>query len=407
MKKVYVILAIVFCVIASNVFVLAEEINSPYYGVYNAENMELLIGENTQEKIAIASITKIMTAIVSIENINNLGDQVVIDMDVIAGKVDSDLVTAGLVSGQALTYYDLIATMLIPSGADSAVYLQNIIFNDEDLFIQKMNEKAQEIGMNNTHFANVTGLDDENNYSTIEDVAKMMAYAINNEDLKQILSQKEYTTSDGSISVKSTISNLSDKANITTHLIFGGKTGTTGDAGICLASFSKDEKEDVDLIAVVTGSNMYSASPYNVIDSEKLYEEVITHYLYRPIVLKDELLVILPTHLAKEETIEIYAKEDIKKYLANVDYDKIEIIYDGVEVIEYNTPVGEKIGTITYYYDSKEVGSMDVILEEELHLDIIKWAQEHKKELVIGVVLFLSLIVIALLFTKKKKVKDN
>ena len=62
--------------------------------------------------------------------------------------------------------------MLVPSGADSAVYLQNTVFGDENVFIDKMNEKAQEIGMYNTHFSNVTGLDDENNYSTIEDVAK-------------------------------------------------------------------------------------------------------------------------------------------------------------------------------------------------------------------------------------------
>lgn len=406
MKKLKIILVLIFCMCMLNSFIFAEDITSPYYGVYNAENMELLIGQNTQEKISIASITKIMTAIVSIEN-TNLDEVITIDMSRIFGKVDEDLVTAGLIDGQELTYYDLVATMLVPSGADSAIYLQNIVFDDENYFIDKMNEKAQEIGMYNTHFSNVTGLDDENNYSTIEDVAKMMHYALENSKLKEIMSLKSYTTTDGYITVKSTIDNLSSRANITTHLIMGGKTGTTGDAGICLASFSRDEVEDVDLIAVVTGSNMYSSTPYNVIDSEKLYEEVITHYIYRPIVLKDELLVRIPTHLAKEESIEIYAKEDIKKYLANVDYDKIEIIYDGVEVVEYNTPIGEKIGTITYYYDSKEVGSMDVILEEELHLDIVKWAKEHKKELVIGVVVFLSLIVIALLLTKKKNKKTN
>lgn len=402
MKKIKTILIALLCVLTLCSAVYADEINSPYYGVYNAENMELLIGENTQEKISIASITKVMTAIVTIDNIQDVNDKITIDMESIYGKVDEDLVTAGLLDEETLTYYDLLATMLVPSGADSAVYLQNIVFGDENVFIDKMNEKAQEIGMYNTHFSNVTGLDDENNYSTIEDVAKMMNYARNNETLKEIMSLKTYTTTDGNITVKSTISNLSSKAGITTHLILGGKTGTTGDAGICLASFSKDEKEDVDLIAVVTGTNMYSSTPYNVIDSEKLYEEVITHYIYRPIVLKDELLVRLPTHLAKEETIEIHAKEDIKKYLANVDYNKIDIIYEGEEVIEYNTKVGTKLGTITYYYDSKEVGSMDVILEQELHLDIVKWTKEHKKELVIGVVAFLSLVVIALLFTKKE-----
>ena len=282
MKKIKIILISIFCILVFNSDVFADEINSPYYGVYNAENMELLIGQNTQEKIAIASITKIMTAIVTIDNIQDVNEKITIDMESIYGKVDEDLVTAGLLDEEELTYYDLLATMLVPSGADSAVYLQNTVFGDENVFIDKMNEKAQEIGMYNTHFSNVTGLDDENNYSTIEDVAKMMNYARNNQTLKEIMSLKTYTTTDGNITVKSTISNLSTKAGITTHLILGGKTGTTGDAGICLASFSRDEKEDVDLIAVVTGTNMYSSTPYNVIDSEKLYEEVITHYIYRP-----------------------------------------------------------------------------------------------------------------------------
>ena len=405
MKKIKTILIALFCILTLCSAVYADEINSPYYGVYNAENMELLIGQNTQEKISIASITKIMTAIVAIDNIQDVNEKITIDIDNISGKVDTDLVTAGIYNGQELTYYDLLATMLIPSGADSAVYLQNIIFNDEELFIQKMNEKAQELGMKSSHFANVTGLDDDENYSTIEDVAKMMKYAIDNDTLKEIMMLKEYTTTDKNITVKSTITNLAKRADITTNLILGGKTGTTGDAGICLASFSRDEKENVDLIAVVTGTNMYSAKPFNVIDSMELYEEVITHYLYRPIVLKDELLVRIPTHLANLDMVEIHAKEDIKKYLADVDYDKIEIVYDGVDLVEYNTKVGTSLGTITYYYDGKEIGKMDATLEEELHLDIKKWAIEYKKEIVIGVVAFLSLTVIALLFTKKKNRK--
>ena len=91
--------------------------------------MELLIGQNTQEKIAIASITKIMTAIVTIDNIQDVNEKITIDMESIYGKVDEDLVTAGLLDEEELTYYDLLATMLVPSGADSAVYLQNTSFS--------------------------------------------------------------------------------------------------------------------------------------------------------------------------------------------------------------------------------------------------------------------------------------
>ena len=76
MKKIKIILISIFCILVFNSNVFADEINSPYYGVYNAENMELLIGQNTQEKIAIASITKIMTAIVTIDNIQDVNEVV-------------------------------------------------------------------------------------------------------------------------------------------------------------------------------------------------------------------------------------------------------------------------------------------------------------------------------------------
>ena len=208
-----------------------DNIISSNYGVYQASDLKLLYGQNTQEKISIASITKLMSAVVAIENINDLNEQIIIDYSLISNNLDPELAVAGIYDGQTLTYYDLLATMLVPSGADSAIYLSEITFNDSDKFIAEMNKKAHELQMNNTNFSNVTGLDDQDNYSTIEDLAKLLKYVLENNTLKEIISLKEYTTTDGELTVSSTISRSAKRYGIDLNYILGGKTGTTEDAG--------------------------------------------------------------------------------------------------------------------------------------------------------------------------------
>ena len=190
MKNKFLIIFIFFNLILSTVLGAEnlDNITSTNYGVYEADNLKQLYGQNTQEKISIASITKLMTAVIAIENINDLNEYITVDYSLISKSLDPELAVADIYNGQTLTYYDLLATMLIPSGADSAIYLSEIIFNDSTEFINQMNKKAHELQMNNTNFSNVTGLDDENNYSTIEDVAKLLKYVLENNTLKEIIS---------------------------------------------------------------------------------------------------------------------------------------------------------------------------------------------------------------------------
>ena len=230
--------------------------------MYNLEDMGLIYGKNIDEKISIASITKVMTAIVAVENVEDVYDSVKVDYNKISKWLYEDLSIAGIYDGQELTYYDLIATMLIPSGADSAIFIASSIFKNYNEFINKMNEKASELGMNSTHFSNPVGYDDENNYSTIEDVAIMMKYALENNTLKDILTMKKYTTSDNKLTVYSTLDSLAIKYGVQIDKIIGGKTGTTQNAGRCLASFSDDE--GVPLLVIVVGSPLYSNMPLSI-----------------------------------------------------------------------------------------------------------------------------------------------
>ena len=401
---IYIILTIIF-----NSYIFAtinfDDIYSPNVGVYNLENMEMIYGKNENEIISFASITKVMTAIVAIENIENINDTVIVDYSKIDGKVDIELVTAGIYDGQSLTYYDLLATMLVLSGADSAEYLANIIFDSEEIFIQKMNDKAEEIGMNNTSFSNVTGLDDEENYSTINDLAKMMKYALDNEYLKEIMSLRSYTTTDNSITVSSSISNATTRYGINIEYIIGGKTGTTGDAGLCLASFSEDD--GVELLAIVTGTSMYSNTMYSVIDSENIYEKVINSYSNQNIVSVGEELYQVPCICTKQESIKILSKEDIAIYTDVIDKDAIKIEYDGMDTLDYTVKQGENIGKVKVYYKDKLIRELDIILDEKLEFSLIKWIDINIENIIIFIGMIVIFISTITLIYKKKNIKNR
>lgn len=363
-------------------------------GIYNADTMELLYGENEKEKISVASITKVMTAVVCVDNIKDLNKEIVIDYDVISSNLDPELAIAGIYNNQIITYYDLLATMLVPSGADSAMYLASTVCENYDTFISKMNEKAKEIGMNNTSFSNPTGLDDENNYSTIEDVVKLINYAIQNNTLKEIMSMDSYTTSDGNLKVRSTIDKAAKRYGMTLDYIIGGKTGTTGDAGQCLASFSLDD--NTLLICVVTGSSMYSSKPNNIIDSESLYEYISELYSLKPIVKINDELVKVNTICCKQDNITFYSDEEVLKYISEFNKEKLNIIYDGVDEIEYGTKVGEKIGKVDIYYGNVYLKSIDLILKEKLQFSLKKWIILNKTGIIIIsgiIIIFVTLIV--------------
>lgn len=377
-----------------------EKIHSSNVGVYNLEDMGLIYGKNIDEKISIASITKVMTAIVAVENVEDVYDSVKVDYNQISKWLYKDLSIAGIYDGQELTYYDLIATMLIPSGADSAIFIASSIFKNYNEFINKMNEKASELGMNSTHFSNPVGYDDENNYSTIEDVAIMMNYALENNTLKDILTMKKYTTSDNKLTVYSTLDSLAIKYGVQIDKIIGGKTGTTQNAGRCLASFSDDE--GVPLLVIVVGSPLYSNMPYNLIDTEYLYNIIQKEYSKRYIFVKGDKVFKIPTLYTTKKYVDIEVPEDVMVYTDKIEQKDIKVQYEGISLIDSSIKIGEKLGKLSIKYKGKNIYESDVFLEENLKFSITKWIKTEYSTVTWMTGIALILISISLRLDEKK-----
>ena len=376
-------------------FVSALEIDSKNAILYNLNEDKVIFEKNSNEITSIASLTKIMTTIVAIENIEDLDAKVTIAERDFNGLYDASL--AGFKVGDEVTYRDLLYGTMLSSGAEASQALANNISGSINGFVELMNEKAKELGMKNTHFVNTSGLDINNHYSTVYDVALLLKYCLNNETFKTIFESTSYKTSNGELTLYSTFRYTAIKYNYKNDYILGAKTGYTDDAGKCLASIAYDQNNDILYLLVTTGANTSTDDAYHIKDATNIYTYYFENYEYVNLVDKDELLVSIKTKYSKNKYLNFYAKEDVSFYTKKDEFDKnkIKIIYDGVNTINQTIKKGEKLGTVSIYYDDEYINSLDIILNDEYKFSIIYFLLQNKKitiPVILGICILIYLI---------------
>ena len=388
MNKYLKILLIIVCLFTFNVNALELNINSKNAILYNMDSNEVLYEKNENEKVQIASLTKIMTAIITLDKIDDLDKQVIIKSEDLKGLNEKNLVTAGFTIGEVVTYRDLLYALLLPSGADAATSLARNISKSEEEFVKLMNDKVKELKLTNTNFSNPIGLDDENNYSTAKEMSIIFSYALKNEKFKEIITKGEYTSSDGKLTFKSTIKKNASKYNIDVSYILGGKTGTTDNAGLCLATIANSN--DVNYMLITTGAIYDKKSPHHIEDAKIIYDYFISNYSNQKIVDKNNSFKTLKTKYAKEKEVKLYPSKDVIKYLPN-DYKKedVKYVYNGEEVV---TPFTKgKLGTLKIYYKDKLINTQKIYLNKKISLSIIEVIKEN---IIIILVIFILLIIL-------------
>jgi len=221
------------------------------------EQGDVLYEKNADAIIYPASLTKIMTAIVAIEMTDNLQTQTIVEPQTIANYTAQNASMAGFQAGDFVTMEDLLYGTLLASGADATGTLADAVAGSEDKFVTLMNNKAQELGMHETHFVNTSGLHDEAHVSTVRDISKLLRYALENPTFYQIFTSKNYTTY---VPNQLIITNsLFTKLPGLDSPIIGGKTGYTPEAGLCLATII--EKEGKSFLFITTNAPSYIWNP--------------------------------------------------------------------------------------------------------------------------------------------------
>jgi len=223
--------------------------NSLYAIIIDTETNEIVAQHDYNVKMYPASLTKVMTLIVVMDYINNrdisaLDERVTIKDNMVTPMIQAQASRAGFVVGETPTVRDLIYGLILPSGADAAIALAEYVAGSEAAFVRLMNEKAAEIGLKYTHFQNPVGLHSEQNYSTAEEMAMLLNYAIQDDFCKQVLSTYQYTVPPSAqnpegIVLTSTMFGRMKGDEMPGVVVKGGKTGFTSEAGQCLASFAE------------------------------------------------------------------------------------------------------------------------------------------------------------------------
>ncbi len=214
--------------------------------LFDLENQEVLYAKNIHERLYPASLTKIMTALVALKY-GNLDDEVTVGWE--CEEIDPESSVCEIDPGEVYSLRDLLYGLMIASGNDAAMTIAVHVGGSVENFVALMNQEAMEVGATNTHFVNVHGLHDENHYTTAYDLYLIFHEALKYEGFEDLISQSfytaTYTTAQGEQmeltwnSTNQYFTGISEQPENVT--VFGGKTGTTDEAGACLLLLSKDE----------------------------------------------------------------------------------------------------------------------------------------------------------------------
>ena len=260
------------CVTAKDVEFKAFRTRDEFHGalLFDLNSQEVLYSERVHEKLYPASTTKILTAYLALKY-GDLLDSVTVSKN--ATNIPSDSSSANLKVGDVLTLRDLLYGLMLPSGNDSAIAIAEHISGSVEEFAKLMNKEAKALGATNSHFVNPHGYQDKKHYTTAYDLYLIFNECIKDETFLDIISAKKWTTTVGEKSgARRTVTwNQSNQfINGAREVpkgisLFGGKTGTTYDAGACILLYGKN-KSDVPYISIIMGAssrrNLYDNMTY-------------------------------------------------------------------------------------------------------------------------------------------------
>lgn len=232
--------------------------------LYNLTDDKEVLSKNENERLPMASLTKIMTVRVALKHITDLAAIAPVDTDAYHRAIDMNASMAGFRGGEATSYRDLLYATMLKSAGEAADSLAINISGSMDNFVAMMNQEAEDLCLKNTSYANADGLDDPKNYQSAKDCAMLIKDSLEDGNFRAIFTKRDFVTRptldhpDG-VYLESTVFSHLKKYNQNGFEIIGGKSGTTDKAGLCWATLA--EKNGKEYILVVMGV------PYDDIDN--------------------------------------------------------------------------------------------------------------------------------------------
>lgn len=331
-----------------------KDISAPNLLLAETNTGKILYERNADEKIYPASLTKLMTSILVVENCEL--DEIVTVSEKAVTSVPSGYVNANLQVGEELTVEDLLYVMLIPSANDAANALAEHVGGSIESFSTMMNSRAKELGCTGSNFTNPSGLHQEEHYTTTKDLYLIAKQAISNSLIKKIVGTTNYTLLNTEKYTKTkrtfTTTNYMKIKSLTKYYCdycIGGKTGYTGEAKNCVIEFA--EKDGIELTAIVMGESA-KVKGQKFLDAKKMFEYVFENYDNKQIVTKNEKYETVKVNNGTKETrmLDVLYKDDI--YILK-EKDNNEEMQKNVEYYNLKAPIqkGKEVGKIIYEYE--------------------------------------------------------
>ena len=363
MKKGKFLILIMLLLLGNSRYIKAEEVdlaeNATSAIIIEASTGEILWEKNAHEKLAPASMTKIMSMLLIMENIENgnLSWDEKITASLNASSMGGSQIF--LEPGEKMTVKDMLKGIAIGSGNDATVAMAERIAGTESKFVEMMNNKAKELGLKNTNFKDSTGLDAENHYSSAYDMAIIAKELIKHEKILEFTSTYEdYLRQDTGNSFWLVNTN---KLVRYYQGVDGLKTGFTNTAGYCLTATAK--RGDIRLITVVMNeptSEIRSKETSNMLDYG------FNTYEIDKVLTKNSIVGNIKVSLGTNKNIDIVPVEDIN-ILNNKTSNKRNITYE-VKANNVKAPIkkGSDIGDIIVLEDGKELMRVDVTVIKDV-----------------------------------------
>ena len=308
----------------------------------------VIYSKNADEQRLIASITKIMTAVIAIEN-GNLNDEVTVGEEVLSMYGSNIYIELG----EKILLRDLLYGLMLRSGNDAAIVIANYVGKNEHDFVKMMNDKAKEIGMKNTIYRNPHGLDENTkNYSTARDMAILSRYANKLSEYRKISGTKKWEAQSDK---KSYVWNNRNKLLYTYKYAKGGKTGYTPSAGRTLVTTASKNNLNMTVVTL-SDSNEYNTH-------ESLYEYAFNKY--NNFLIIDKKNFKIDKSLFKDD---IYIKESFSYPLTKAEESKVKVIIKIANDKNYKN--NDIIGKVIVLLDSNEIFETDVFVKKQAKSNI-------------------------------------
>ncbi len=348
LKKSVIIFTLLFLFIRADISHADVDVSAASAIVIDASSNRVLYEKDAYTRRGMASTTKIMTAILAIENLD-MND--IVTVSPFASETEGSSIW--LSPGEHMSVEDLLYGLMLASGNDAAAALAEYTAGGVDSFTLLMNEKAKEIGCRCTSFTNPHGLPDENHYTTAYDLALIASYAMKNSVFKEIVSTKNKVISWEGSEWDRSLSNHNKLLNMYDGCV-GIKTGFTKKDGRCLVSCA--ERNGITLITVTL------SAPDDWNDHMSLMDYCFDTYSPYTVCEKGESAGTYKTEGTDKEEIKLYYGDGFTAAITADEESKIsrKAVFD----VKYPIKKGQKVGRLDIYYDGALIGSVDILSAE-------------------------------------------